>query len=181
MFHRSANLFLRPSWAEDAAAIHAAIADQGIVRNLARAPWPYTLADAEAFVRLLAQPLLPDFMLTLPDDAPRIVGGAGLGHDEDGQVQLGYWVARPFWGRGYATEAATALIGMAAALGHRRLVGWHFLDNAASGRVLAKAGLLATGRVRPLACRARGERVMAAEFAITLAVEDTPPEQLRAA
>lgn len=182
MFHRSANLFLRPAWAEDAGSIHAAISDPAIVRNLARAPWPYTRADAEAFVGLPAEPFLPCFLMTLPNAEPaQIVGGAGLGRDEDGQVQLGYWVARPFWGRGFATEAARALVGLAAALGHHRLVGWHFLDNPASGRVLAKAGLLPTGQVRPLGCRARGERVMAAEFALTLAEEGPLRTEMRAA
>jgi len=40
MFHRSERLLLRPAWPEDWQAVHAAIADEGIVRNLATAPWP---------------------------------------------------------------------------------------------------------------------------------------------
>ena len=53
MFARTERLLLRPGWAEDAPALAAAIADEMIVRNLATAPWPYRLRDAEAF---LAQP-----------------------------------------------------------------------------------------------------------------------------
>ena len=48
MFARTKRLLLRPGWAEDAPALAAAIADEKIVRNLATAPWPYRMRDAEA-------------------------------------------------------------------------------------------------------------------------------------
>ena len=41
MFFRSERLFLRPVWPEDWQAILNGIADEAVVRNLARAPWPY--------------------------------------------------------------------------------------------------------------------------------------------
>ena len=50
MFARTERLLLRPGWIEDAPAVHRAIADERVVRNLATAPWPYSLADAEAFL-----------------------------------------------------------------------------------------------------------------------------------
>ena len=50
MFARTERLLLRPGWSEDAAALLQAISDERIVRNLATAPWPYSLADAEAFL-----------------------------------------------------------------------------------------------------------------------------------
>ena len=50
MFARTPRLLLRPGWSEDAPALYEAIRDQGIVRNLATAPWPYQLSDAEAFL-----------------------------------------------------------------------------------------------------------------------------------
>ena len=50
MFARTERLLLRPGWAEDAPALYQAIADEGVVRNLASPPWPYTLQDAEAFL-----------------------------------------------------------------------------------------------------------------------------------
>jgi hypothetical protein len=46
MFARTRRLFLRPAWPEDAAALAATIADVAIVRNLATAPWPYSIEDA---------------------------------------------------------------------------------------------------------------------------------------
>ena len=51
MFHRSERLLLRPPWPEDWQAVHAGIADEGVVRNLARAPWPYAEEDARDDVR----------------------------------------------------------------------------------------------------------------------------------
>ena len=47
MFARTERLLLRPGWREDAPALFRAIADEGIVRNLAQAPWPYGPGDAE--------------------------------------------------------------------------------------------------------------------------------------
>ena len=50
MFARTERLLLRPGWAEAAPALARAIADEGIVRNLAMAPWPYGLAEAQAYL-----------------------------------------------------------------------------------------------------------------------------------
>ena len=63
MFARTERLLLRPGWAEDAPALAAAIADEMIVRNLATAPWPYSLRDAEAFLAQPRDPVLPSFLI----------------------------------------------------------------------------------------------------------------------
>ena len=71
---------------------------------------------------------------------------------------MGYWIGRPYWGQGYATEAATAALAWAGAgWGKRLVVSGHFADNPASGRVLEKAGFLYTGVVEPRHSKARGE------------------------
>ena len=82
-----------------------------------------------------------------------------IGLFEDGDVgpEVGYWIGRPFWGRGYATEALEAGLVWASRKWKRRaLVAGHFSDNPASGRVLEKAGFLYTGEVRTGFSRARG-------------------------
>jgi RimJ/RimL family protein N-acetyltransferase len=150
MFARTERLLLRPGWAEDAPALAAAIADETIVRNLATAPWPYGLRDAEAFLAQPRDPVLPSFLVFERTKVePRLIGSCGLGRRPSGAVELGYWIARPFWGRGFATEAGSALIGIARMLGLPRLEGSHFLDNPASGRVLQKLGFEATGITAP--------------------------------
>jgi len=146
MFARTDRLLLRPGWAEDAPALARAIADEQIVRNLATAPWPYALKDAEAFLASPRDPVMPSFLITeRTDGEPRIVGSCGLGRRPSGAVELGYWIARPHWGQGFATEAARALIEIARALKLPRLEGSHFVDNPASGRVLEKLGFVPTG------------------------------------
>jgi RimJ/RimL family protein N-acetyltransferase len=76
------------------------------------------------------------------------VGTAGLGRRPDGAVELGYWIARPYWGLGYATEAARAVLDIARhSLRLNRLVAGHFVDNPASGRVLEKIGFRPTGEI----------------------------------
>jgi RimJ/RimL family protein N-acetyltransferase len=80
--------------------------------------------------------------------APQLVGTAGLGRRPDGAVELGYWIARPYWGLGYATEAARAVLDIARdSLRLNTLVAGHFLDNPASGRVLEKVGFRPTGEI----------------------------------
>lgn len=146
MFARTERLLLRPCWPEDAQALYNAIADEAIVRNLARAPWPYPESEAKRFVSVEHSETYPAFLLMeRTDGTPRLVGGCGLG-DHDGVAELGYWISRDHWGLGYATEAATAVIGIAKAIGHQILVASHFTDNPASGRVLRKAGFKPTGR-----------------------------------
>jgi len=147
MFIRSERLFLRPAWPEDWQECHSRIADEAVVRNLTRAPWPYTAEDARAFVLRPQHPRLPHFFVTLPTCAEpaRLIGCVGLTESE-GQVTLGYWLASEYWGRGYATEAASALLNLARVLGHREITAAHFIDNSASGAFLRKLGFVPTGR-----------------------------------
>jgi RimJ/RimL family protein N-acetyltransferase len=140
MFIRSERLFLRPGWPEDWQELFGLIHDEGIVRNLASAPWPYTPEHAREFAASVAETGLPSFFITLPGaNGAALIGCAGLGRDGS-DVELGYWIARSHWGRGFATEAVRAVLSVARALGHRRIVASHFIDNPASGRVLEKAG-----------------------------------------
>ena len=147
MFAITERLLLRPGWAEDAPALARTIQDEGIVRNLASAPWPYGLADAEAFIGTERQPdeaALLVFRRTR--GAPQLIGTVGLGRRPCGEIELGYWIARPHWGLGFATEAASALIANARdSLRLDRLTAGHFLDTPASGRVLEKLGFRSTG------------------------------------
>ncbi len=147
MFARTERLLLRPGWPEDWQALAAALNDQEIVCNLARAPWPYTREAAREFASRPQDPRLPAFFLTLPgNDGSELIGACGLGEDDDGHVELGYWIARPHWGRGYATEAGRAVANIAAVIGHRKLVAGYFDGNPASGRVLDKIGFVRTGK-----------------------------------
>ena len=169
MFARTERLLLRPGWAEDAPELARAIADEQVVRNLATAPWPYVLEDAEAFLAAPRDPAMPSFLITeRTDGAPRIVGACGLGRRPSGAVEMGYWVARQHWGKGFATEASKALIEIAKALKLPRIEASHFLDNPASGRVLEKLGFVATGMSATRYSCARGGEAMARIYRLSL-------------
>ena len=169
MFIRSERLFLRPGWPEDWEELLAGIGDEAVVRNLAKAPWPYTAEDARGFAARPQDPRLPHFFVTVPtsSEPARIIGSVGLGRN-DGEIDLGYWIARDHWGRGYATEAARAVLRLAGILGHRRITAGHFTDNPASGQVLRKVGFAPTGEVRPRFSLARGSEAPAVIHAVIL-------------
>jgi len=193
MFARTERLLLRPGWAEDARVLHEAIADEAIVRNLASAPWPYTLAHAESYLATERRPDEPSFLVfRRTGGAPRLVGCAGLGRRPDGEIELGYWVSREHWGLGYATEAAEAVVGIARdALRLPKLHAGHFLDNPASGRVLAKLGFRPTGVIAPHYSAGRGEAAACRSYELDLrkkaatsraalqALESVEPESAR--
>lgn len=169
MFARTERLLLRPGWAEDAPALARAIADEQVVRNLATAPWPYREEDAEAFLAAPRDPALPSFLITeRTDGAPRLIGSCGLGRRPSGAVELGYWIARPFWNQGFATEAGRALVEIARTLKLPRLEASHFIDNPASGRVLEKLGFVATGLSAERYSCARGGDSVAKLFRLRL-------------
>ena len=174
MFARTERLLLRPGWREDAPALFQAIADERIVRNLATAPWPYRLADAEAFLmrdRPADHAACLIFLRT--EGAPCLVGGIGFGRTPEEVLEFGYWIARPFWGQGFATEAGRALLANARdSLRLQRLVAGHFTDNPASGRVLQKLGFRPTGVTRGRYSAGRNGIAPAKEFVLDMAEAD---------
>jgi len=97
--------------------------------------------------------------------APQLAGAIGFGgHDPKADPEFGYWIARPFWGLGYATEAGRAMIALARdSLRLKRIRAGHFVDNPASGRVLQKLGFRATG-VAPRFSAGRGENAPCREY-----------------
>lgn len=169
MFARTDRLLLRPGWAEDAAAVYEAINDHDIVRMLARAPWPYRLADAQSWLAIEPEPMLPNFLLfERTGGDPQLIGSCGLGQSPEGTVEIGYWIRRSHWGRGFASEAASHVLRVAKMLGHRHLAAGHFTNNPASGGVLRKIGFRATGQIVPRHSAAQGKAAPCALYAIDL-------------
>lgn len=178
MFARTPRLLLRPGFPEDAPALADAIADEAIARNLANVPWPYSMRDAEAFLASPRDPILPSLLIfERTQSAPRLVGACGLGRRPSGTVEMGYWIARPFWGRGYATEACAALVEIARTLGLASIEGSHFIDNPASARVLDKLGFESLHIVAPRLSCARGTEVPARLMRLRLSADTREAEQ----
>ncbi len=151
---KTERLILRAPRREDAKAITALINDRRIAENTARVPHPYRLADAEDFIANANQdPSRTSFLVTTHDGD--LIGGCGNGVLRDDKAEVGYWLGVPFWGNGYATEAARAVLDHAFTdLGHEVVFGSARVSNPASRRVLEKCGFQWTGvalyRIRAL-------------------------------
>lgn len=154
-------LTLRAPEASDAPRIAALASDFAIPKMTTRMPWPYALADAEAFVRQVqAQDWSRNATFALDHEEAGVIGVLGFFPDPDGRLEVGYWIGRPYWGQGLATEALRGALGWSASDWRRKLVvAGHFADNPASGQVLIKAGFLYTGVVETKASAARGASV----------------------
>ena len=102
----------------------------------------YTEQDARAFLELANEPDKLWLAVTLRADG-RQIGGIGLRIEQQHQhAELGYWLGVPFWGQGYATEAAREVIRHGFEdLRLHRIFASHFQHNPASGNVLKKLGM----------------------------------------
>ena len=113
-------------------------------------PHPYTVGDARDFIKSL-RGRVPEttFAIDVDGEAAGSVGFV-LRHDvERVSAEIGYWLAEPFWGRGIATEALTAVTAHAIAThGLTRIYAVPFAWNTASCRVLEKAGYVLEARLR---------------------------------
>ena len=150
-------LALRAPDRADAVRLAGLANDYAVCSMTTRMPYPYGLPDAHAFIDL-AEGQDParerTFVIDHADEG--VVGAVGFHTGEDRALELGYWVGRPYWGRGLATEAALAALDWARTGWRRRMaVAGHFEDNLASARVLDKAGFLYTGVVQQRHSRAR--------------------------
>ena len=146
----TARLHLRPFTAADRDAIHAIYSDPVVMRHVGHGPHRSTAdtdAALSAFRRTLERRGI-SFLAVIERSTGRLIGDAGLypleGADDD--IELGYTLARDAWGRGYATEAAQALVEHARTeLDVARVVATVDPANDASKHVLEKVGMTASG------------------------------------
>ena len=135
---KTERLVLRAPVRADVGNIVTLAGDRRVAENTARIPYPYSAADAEGFLALTNQKG-GETVFAIELDGT-LIGMCGVDLRQDG-AELGYWLGVPFWGRGYATEAARALIDHAfAELGHDVLSSGARVSNPASRRVLEKCG-----------------------------------------
>ena len=142
---------LRPLVLADAPSLARHADDREVWLNLRdRFPHPYTLDDAHAYIAAVAaQAPRTSFGIVVAGEA---AGTISLMPGDDiarRTCEIGYWIGRPWWGRGVATDAVRAVTAYAfATLGMHRVFALPFTRNAASRRVLEKAGYVLEGTLR---------------------------------
>jgi RimJ/RimL family protein N-acetyltransferase len=163
-------LLLRPAQVGDAEPIARYLNDFDVAGNLARVPYPYHLSDAKAWLRT-RRPNLPaedtNFSIELPGHG--LVGHVGFHLGREGPI-IGYWLGKPFWGRGIMTEAVEASLNwFFEATPAPVLYSGVFHFNAASLAIQTKLGFTEIGR-STLLCLARGAEVAHIDTQLTRSV-----------
>ncbi len=137
----------------DAASVTHLAKDYDIAAMTLRIAHPYHEEMATEWIRTHEDGYrngeLANFAVTLREDG-QLVGTVGLDiFLEHGRAGLGYWIGKEFWGKGYATEAAKAVLEFGFdTLKLNRIHAEHFTDNPASGRVQQKIGMVKEGCMR---------------------------------
>lgn len=146
-------LLLRPFNMEDAAPIQRLAGDRAIASTTLNIPHPYEDGMADEWIATHRQRfddgVSAIFAIQFMEQA-MLIGAIGLEINRQHQrAELGYWIGKPYWRRGYCTEAAWRVLqygfGM---LELSRIYASHFSRNPASGRVMQKIGMLHEGTLR---------------------------------
>lgn len=149
---RTERLHLRPLARSDLPGLARAVNDEDIARMLTDIPHPFGLQDAEHFFALVVSGRVGAAWVI--DDGSGLVGMITI------SPELGYWLARPHWGKGYMTEAVRAAVAAYfAGTSIEAIPSSYFHDNIQSGIVLRKIGFQQVA-LHVQACLARRQDVM---------------------
>ena len=139
-------LLLRPFTLADAQEVQRLAGDRDVASTTLRIPYPYKDGMAEEWIGSHTDKCAKGEGVSLAvtlRDAGTLVGAVGLEICKDHlRAELGYWIGKPYWGKGFATEAARALVGYGfEVLGLDRIIGLAQPENVPSQRVLEKSGM----------------------------------------
>jgi RimJ/RimL family protein N-acetyltransferase len=139
-------LLLRPFILADAPAVQRLAGDRDIASTTLSIPHPYEDGMAEQWINTLQEKFeqgeFVNFAVVLLADGA-LIGAIGLhinlAHEN---AELGFWIGKPYWGNGYCTEAARAVLHYGfTRLGLHRISARHLSRNPASARVMEKIGM----------------------------------------
>ena len=152
---RTQRLLLRAPVLADAASISLLAGDYEVASMTGTIPHPYSEEMAVDWIQSLHGEEGVAFAI---DRAGALIGCVGYRATDKIRAEMGYWIGKPYWGMGYATEAAQALILYAF---QKEKIAYltvgHFEENPASARVIAKLGFEPSGEVLR-DCAARGNK-----------------------
>ena len=139
----------------DDAAVLEHLKEKEIYDRTLRIPYPYTEGDFQAWMEIVKktteeQGQSVHWAIRNTDDF--LIGGCGFSDFQIGKshrAELGYWLAKPFWGRGIMTAVVRRACEFAfTEFGLVKIVAHVFADNAASAKVLEKCGFQQEGYLR---------------------------------
>jgi len=146
-------LLLRRLELSDAPLMNDYLRDREIAANTLLIPYPYPNGAAEEWIQHAHQSYDSgdsyQFAIVLKNTG-QMIGVIGLGlRTEHRRGELGYWIGKPYWNHGYATEAARRVIAFGfEVLGLNRIHAIYFTRNPASARVMQKIGMSYEGNLR---------------------------------
>ncbi len=149
---RSNRLLLRPFCLSDASWVQELAGDEAISALALDIPYPFEDGIAEAWIterdHAYTQGWAANFAIVLPSKK-LLIGAVGAAiHAKDFRGELGYWIGKPYWGHGYASESAQVFVQYAfESLGLNRLYATCLRRNTASANVLQKLGMTQEGRL----------------------------------
>ncbi|SPE54702.1 Acetyltransferase, ribosomal protein N-acetylase (modular protein) [Verrucomicrobia bacterium] len=150
----TARLILRPFSLDDAPTVVRQAGRREIADTTIAIPHPYPEAQARDWISRQSATWREGreivFAIVLRSER-RLIGAIGLReiNSEHRQAELGFWIGVDWWGRGYATESARAVLGFGfQSLRLNRIYAHHMVRNPASGRVLEKIGMKKEGLLR---------------------------------
>lgn len=148
----TARLILRPFQYTDGADVERLAGDRAIADTTKHIPHPYPEGAAAVWIATHADLWAagtgaPFAIVERATEA--LIGGIGLViHNASRSAEMGYWIGVPYWNKGYASEAARALLAFGFGLGLHRIHAHHLARNPASGRVMQKIGMTFEGTLR---------------------------------
>ncbi len=154
-----ARLHLRPFVATDAGQVTVLLNNIAVSRWLTKAPYPFTAVDGQGLVARTAQ--MPGRVWAITVDT-LVVGLIGI-HRE-----FGYWLGQPYWGKGYLTEAANAVLAAWFRQADQPVMSGYMLGNDASKAVQARLGFRDVGPTS-YHCVARNSHVPGRRMTLTQA------------
>ena len=127
--------------------------DKDICDRTLRIPHPYTKSDAEHFVGIVAEATAKHghpVHFAIRDKPEQLIGGYGFdGLSYGHRAEIGYWLAKPYWGQGIMTDVVRAACDFAVEEWNLARITAHVFEfNGASARVLEKNGFEFEGLLR---------------------------------
>ena len=146
-------LILRPFNLEDAKEVQRLAGDIEIAKTTLHIPHPYEDGMAEEWINRHVEAYERGVSLTLAithKEEKYLIGAVGLIINKDhDRAELGYWIGKPYWNKGYCLEAAKALCDYGfQKIGLNKICASHLKRNPASGKVMQKIGMEQEGVFR---------------------------------